>query len=225
MVMKRLFFLACLLLSVTMYGQKIPQKSPYQFTTLKIQDVEVRKDTVSIRTEVGLTSEEVFDFVNANQGRLEGIGQVEVINKKGKLRDYYAVNIRTRKAPEVPKLPFQGSFYIGYNTNQYKFRFNYAKSFGISGIVAADFTRPEDSTTLRIAPAFTSDFIPFLLPKVRGSIDVGPMFGSQIRFGTVMVRTTVERDITSHWSFGFNYMLVASRKRLSEWGAGISYHF
>ncbi|MDA8788290.1 hypothetical protein N9N00_05445 [Schleiferiaceae bacterium] len=223
--MKRLIFVASLLLSTIVHGQKIPQKSPYQFTSLKIQEVEVRKDTVSISTAEGLTTDEVFDFVNANQGRLEGIGQVEVINKKGKLRDYYAVNIRTRKTPEVPKLPFQGSFYIGYNTNQYKFRFNYAKSFGISAIVAADFTRPEDSTTLRISPAFTSDFIPFLLPNVRGSIDIGPMFGSQIRFGTIMVRTTVERDISSHWSFGFNYMLVASRKRLSEWGAGISYHF
>ena len=223
--MKRLFFLASLLFAVTVYGQKTSQKSPYQYTTLKIQEIAVRKDTVSILTLEGLTADEVFAFVNANQGRLEGIEQVEVINKKGKLRDYYAVNIRTRKAPEVPRLPFQGSFYIGYNTNQYKFRFNYAKSFGISAIVAADFTRPEDSTTLRIAPAFTSDFIPFLLPNVRGSIDVGPMVGSQIRFGTIMVRTTVERDITNHWSFGFNYMLVASRKRLSEWGAGISYHF
>jgi len=223
--MKRLICLASLLLSLSVFGQKVPLKSPYQYTTLKIQEVAVRKDTVSILTLEGLTADEVFAFVNANQGRLEGIEQVEVINKKGKLRDYYAVNIRTRKAPEVPRLPFQGSFYIGYNTNQYKFRFNYAKSFGISAIVAADFTRPEDSTTLRIAPAFTSDFIPFLLPNVRGSIDVGPMVGSQIRFGTIMVRTTVERDITNHWSFGFNYMLVASRKRLSEWGAGISYHF
>ena len=223
--MKRLFFLASLCTAVTVYGQKRPQKSPYQYTTLKIQEVAVRKDTISILTLEGLTSDEVFAFVNANQGRLEGIGQVEVINKNGKMRDYYAVNIRTRKAPEMPKLPFQGSFYIGYNTNQYKFRFNYAKSFGISAIVAADFTRPEDSTTLRIAPAFTSDFIPFLLPKVRGSIDVGPMVGSQIRFGTIMVRTTIERDISNHWSFGFNYMLIASRKRLSEWGAGISYHF
>ena len=223
--MKRLFFLASLCFAVTVYGQNLPQKSPYQYTTLKIQEVAVRKDTISILTLEGLTSDEVFAFVNANQGRLEGIGQVEVINKNGKMRDYYAVNIRTRKAPEMPKLPFQGSFYIGYNTNQYKFRFNYAKSFGISAIVAADFTRPEDSTTLRIAPAFTSDFIPFLLPKVRGSIDVGPMVGSQIRFGTIMVRTTIERDISNHWSFGFNYMLIASRKRLSEWGAGISYHF
>lgn len=223
--MKQLICLASLLLSLTVLGQKVPQKSPYHYTTLKIQEVAVRRDTVSILTLEGLTADEVFAFVNANQGRLEGIEQVEVINKKGKLRDYYAVNIRTRKAPEVPRLPFQGSFYIGYNTNQYKFRFNYAKSFGISAIVAADFTRPEDSTTLRIAPAFTSDFIPFLLPNVRGSIDVGPMVGSQIRFGTIMVRTTVERDITNHWSFGFNYMLVASRKRLSEWGAGISYHF
>jgi len=223
--MKQLICLASLLLSLTVLGQKVPQKSPYHYSTLKIQEVAVRRDTVSILTLEGLTADEVFAFVNANQGRLEGIEQVEVINKKGKLRDYYAVNIRTRKAPEVPRLPFQGSFYIGYNTNQYKFRFNYAKSFGISAIVAADFTRPEDSTTLRIAPAFTSDFIPFLLPNVRGSIDVGPMVGSQIRFGTIMVRTTVERDITNHWSFGFNYMLVASRKRLSEWGAGISYHF
>lgn len=223
--MKRFFFLAILLVSVAVFGQKIPQKSPYQFTSLKIQEVGVRKDTVSITTTGGLTTEEVFEFVNANQGRLEGIGQVEVINKKGKLRDYYAVNIRTRKAPEVPKLPFQGSFYIGYNTNQYKFRFNYAKNFGISAIIAADFTRPEDSTSLRIAPAFTTDFTPFLMPHFRGSIDLGPMVGSQIRFGTIMVRTTVERDISSHWSFGFNYMLVASRKRLSEWGAGISYHF
>jgi len=223
--MKQLICLASLLLSLTVLGQKVPQKSPFQYTTLKIQEVAVRRDTVSIRTLEGLTTDEVFAFVNANQGRLEGIGQVEVINKNGKMRDYYAVNIRTRKAPEMPKLPFQGSFYIGYNTNQYKFRFNYAKSFGISAIVSADFTRPEDSTTLRIAPAFTSDFVPFLLPHVRGSIDVGPMVGSQIRFGTIMVRTTVERDITNHWSFGFNYMLVASRKRLSEWGAGISYHF
>jgi len=51
------------------------------------------------------------------------------------------------------------------------------------------------------------------------------MFGSQIRFATVMLRTTVERNFTNNWSFGFNYMLVASQKRLSEWGAGISYHF
>lgn len=223
--MKRFFFLAGLVLSFCVWGQRVPPKSPFQFTSLKIQEVQSRKDTVSILTEAGLTKDEVFDFVNANHSRLGGIGQVEVVNKKGKLRDYYAVNIRTRKAPEVPKLPFQGSFYIGYNTNQYKFRFNYAKSFGVSAIVAADFTRPEDSTSLRISPAFTSDFIPFLLPNFRGSIDLGPMFGSQIRFGTIMVRTTVERDISSHWSFGFNYMLVASRKRLSEWGAGISYHF
>lgn len=223
--MKRLIFVASLLLSTLVHGQKIPQKSSYKYTSLKIQEVDVRKDTLSIRTDEGLRTEEVFEFVNANQGSLEGINQVEIMNKKGKLKDYYAVNIRTRKAPETPKLPFQGSFYIGYNTNQYKFRFNYASTFGISAIVAADFTRPEDSTTLRIAPAFTSDFIPFLLPNVRGSIDLGPMFGSQIRFGTIMVRTTIERDISSHWSFGFNYMLVASRKRLSEWGAGISYHF
>ena len=223
--MKRFFFLAGLLVSVAVFGQKIPQKSPYQYTSLKIQEVGLRKDTVSISTAEGLTTEEVFEFVNANQGRLEGIGQVEVINKKGKLRDYYAVNIRTRKTPEVPKLPFQSSFYIGYNTNQYKFRFNYAKNFGISAIIAADFTRPEDNTSLRVAPAFTSDFTPFLMPNFRGSIDLGPMVGSQIRFGTIMLRTTVERDISNHWSFGFNYMLVASRKRLSEWGAGISYHF
>ena len=97
--MKRLFFLASLCFAVTVYGQKLPQKSPYQYTTLKIQEVAVRKDTISILTLEGLTSDEVFAFVNANQGRLEVIGQVEVINKNGKMRDYYAVNIRTRKAP------------------------------------------------------------------------------------------------------------------------------
>ena len=223
--MKRLFFAANLLLYSLVFAQKIPKKPTYQITSLKIQEVDVRKDTLSILTLSGLKADEVFTFVKANQGRLEGIGQVEVINKKDKLRDYYAVNIWTRKVSGVPKLPFQGSFYIGYNTNQYKFRFNYAKHFGISGIVAADFMRPEDSTTLRIAPAFTSDFNPFLLPNIRGSIDVGPMFGSQIRFATLMVRTTVERNLNDKLSFGFSYMLIASRKRLSEWGAGISYHF
>jgi hypothetical protein len=40
-----------------------------------------------------------------------------------------------------------------------------------------------------------------------------------------MVRTTVERNLNDKLSFGFSYMLIASRKRLSEWGAGISYHF
>ncbi|NDD35992.1 MAG: hypothetical protein EBZ26_06775, partial [Flavobacteriia bacterium] len=63
MDMKRFFFLASLVVSVAVFGQKIPQKSPYQFTSLKIQDVEVRKDTVSIRTAEGLTTDEVFDFV------------------------------------------------------------------------------------------------------------------------------------------------------------------
>ena len=223
--MKRLFFAANLLLYSLVFAQKIPKKPTYQITSLKIQEVDIRKDTVYILTLSGLKADEVFTFVKANQGRLEGIGQVEVINKKDKLRDYYSVNIWLRKVSEVPKLPFQGSFYIGYNTNQYKFRFNYAKHFGISGIVAADFMRPEDGTTLRFAPAFTSDFSPFLLPNIRGSIDVGPMFGSQIRFATLMARTTVERNINDKLSFGFSYMLIASRKRLSEWGAGISYHF
>jgi len=212
-------------MSVAIFGQNSQKIVRYHFTSLKIQKVEVRKDTISIKTLDGLMANEVFDFIKANQSRLEGIGQVEVINSKSINRDYYAVNVRTHKAPTMPKLPFQGSFYIGYNTNQYKFRYNYAKSYGISAIIAADFTRPEDSTSFRIAPAFTSDFIPFLIPSMRGSIDVGPMFGSQIRFGTIMVRTSVERNITDHWSFGFNYMLVGSRKRLSEWGAGISYHF
>lgn len=212
-------------MSVAIFGQNSQKIVRFHFTSLKIQKVEVRKDTISIKTLDGLLANEVFDFIKANQSRLEGIGQVEVINSKSINRDYYAVNVRTHKAPTMPKLPFQGSFYIGYHTNQYKFRYNYAKSYGISTIIAADFTRPEDSTTFRIAPAFTSDFIPFLIPNMRGSIDVGPMFGSQIRFGTIMVRTTLERNITDQWSFGFNYMLVGSRKRLSEWGAGISYHF
>lgn len=223
--MKSLTFLASLLVWVTIFGQNTPQKPQFRLTSLKIKEFEIRKDTLSIVTFERLTTDEVFDFVNTNQGRMEGIRQVEVINEKVKLRDYYAVNIRTRKALELPKWPFQGSFYIGYNTNQYKFRYNYAKSFGISAIVSADIIRPEDSTTFRIAPAFTSDFIPFLMPKMRGSIDIGPIFGTQIRYGTIMVRTSVERNITDHWSFGFNYMLVASRKSLSEWGAGISYHF
>ena len=212
-------------LALAVFGQNGPQKIPYKFTSLKIKEVSTRKDTLSIRTDNRLTSNEVFEFVKDNQRSLEGFGQVEVINKKEKLKDYYALNIRTHKAASMSKLPFQGSFYIGYNTNQYKFRFNYAKNFGISGIIAMDLNRPEDSTSVRFSPAFTTDFIPFLMPKMRGSIDLGPMFGSDIRFGTIMLRTTVERNITDHWSFGFNYMLVASRKRLSEWGAGISYHF
>jgi hypothetical protein len=223
--MKRLIFFASLLLSVAVFGQNRPNVNRYRFTTLKIKEVKVRKDTISIITLEGLDSKEVFEFINANYSLLEGIDQVEVMNKNGMNRDYYSVNVRTRRVPMMPKLPFQGSFYIGYNTNQYRFRYNYAKSYGISTIVAADFTRPEDSTSFRIAPAFTSDFIPFLIPNMRGSIDVGPMFGSQIRFGTIMVRTSVERNITDHWSFGFSYLLVGSRKRLSEWGAGISYNF
>lgn len=224
-MMKNVLLIFFLFFGSSIYGQKLFEKSPYQFTSLKILDVEIRNDTISIDTEAGLSSDEVFTFVKSNQEALEGITQVEVLFRKEKKRDYYAVNIKNRKAPELPNLPFQGSFYIGYHTNQYKFRYSYAKTFGFSAIAALDISRPEESRTVRLAPAITSDFHPFLIPNMRGSIDLGPMFGSQIRFATVMLRTTVERNFTNNWSFGFNYMLVASQKRLSEWGAGISYHF
>ena len=224
-MMKNAIFTFCLFFGASVYGQKLIEKPPYQYTSLKILDVGVRQDTASIETGEGLTNDEVFSFVNSNHRYLEGIRQVEVINKKEKKRDYYALNIKNPKVPELPKLPFEGSFYIGYHTNQYKFRFTYAKSFGFSAIAALDISRPEESRTARFAPAITSDFHPFLLPNMRGSIDLGPIVGSQIRIATIMLRTTVERNFTNNWSFGFNYMLVASQKRLSEWGAGVSYHF
>lgn len=223
--MKNTLFLLFIIGAVHASAQKVEPKVNYQMTSLKIKEVKLRKDTISLRTDAGMTSEEVFQFVESNQSQLTGVNQVEVINKAGKLKDYYAVHIKTKKPSVVPKLPFQGSFYLGYTTNQFKFRFNYAKNFGISGILATNALRPEDSTSYRVAPALTTDFIPFLLPKMRGSIDIGPMFGSEIRFATIMVRTTVERNITNHWSFGFNYMLVASKKPLSEFGAGLSFHF
>ncbi|MDA0741592.1 MAG: hypothetical protein O2862_06695 [Bacteroidetes bacterium] len=223
--MKNVLFAICLFVGASVHGQNLIQKSPYQFTTLKIIDVSVQKDTVSLKTEEGLSTDEVFRFVNANQRNLEGIAQIEVIDLKGKKRDYYTINIKIRKAPEQLQLPFQGSFYIGYHTNQYKFRYTYSKNFGISAIAALDINRPEDGLTIRFAPALTSDFQPFLINNMRGSIDLGPMFGSQIPLATLMVRTSVERNFSSNWSFGFNYMLVASQKRLSEWGAGLSYNF